>query len=152
MNFFLLPLRLIMRPQRLVCRIPELCRVRTCPVSCTSSWLIFMCMTLTCPHKNYQLVISEFALQNPPGGQNDQSAHFSTYIPPFLTRFSRVAFFQEALPFLDSSSYVELYFPFVATSPSLFSANDPKGAAYVGTGSCLYNDDGSLSAIGNLIV
>ncbi|KAH0839551.1 hypothetical protein J3R83DRAFT_440 [Lanmaoa asiatica] len=83
---------------------------------------------------NYQLVITEFALQNPAGGQADQ-----------------VAFFQLAFPFLDSASYVELYFPFVATSASLFLANDPSGESYSGTASCLYNDDGSPSAVGNLM-
>jgi hypothetical protein len=80
------------------------------------------------------LVITEFALQNPAGGQADQ-----------------VAFFQQAFLFLDSASYVALYFPFVATSPSLFEANDASGASYVGTGSCLYNDNGTPSAIGNLM-
>ncbi|KAH0839499.1 hypothetical protein J3R83DRAFT_333 [Lanmaoa asiatica] len=83
---------------------------------------------------NYQLVITEFALQNPPGGQADQ-----------------VTFFKDAFPFLDGASYVELYFPFVATSPSLFQTNDGSGASYVGTGSCLYNDNGSPSAVGNLM-
>ncbi|KAF7981666.1 hypothetical protein HWV62_32790 [Athelia sp. TMB] len=81
-----------------------------------------------------QIVVTEFALQNPAGGQADQ-----------------VAFYQQAFPFLDGASYVQLYFPFVATSPSLFSSNDAAGAAYVGTGSCLYNDDGSPSAVGNLM-
>ncbi|KAG9316993.1 glycosyl hydrolase catalytic core-domain-containing protein [Chiua virens] len=83
---------------------------------------------------NYDLVITEFALQNPSGGQSDQ-----------------VAFFQEAFSFLDSASYVTLYFPFVATSGSLFQTNDASGASYAGTGSCLYNDDGSASAAGALI-
>ncbi|KAF7983941.1 hypothetical protein HWV62_18348 [Athelia sp. TMB] len=81
-----------------------------------------------------QIVVTEFALQNPAGGQADQ-----------------VAFYQQAFPFLDGASYIQLYFPFVATSPSLFSSNDAAGAAYVGTGSCLYNDDGSPSAVGNLM-
>ncbi|KIJ63552.1 glycoside hydrolase family 128 protein [Hydnomerulius pinastri MD-312] len=83
---------------------------------------------------SYQLVITEFALTNPPGGQADQ-----------------VSFFQQAFAFLDGASYVQLYFPFLATSPSLFTANNPSGAAYVGTGSCLYNDDGSPSAVGDLM-
>jgi hypothetical protein len=83
---------------------------------------------------NYQLVITEFALQNPAGGQSAQ-----------------VAFFQQAFPFLDGASYVQLYFPFVATSPALFQANNPTDAGIVGTGSCLYNNDGSPSAVGNLM-
>ena len=63
----------------------------------------------------------------------------------------RVAFFQQAFPFLDGASYVQLYFPFVATSPSLFQANDASGATSIGTGSCLYNDDGTSSTVGNLM-
>jgi hypothetical protein len=57
----------------------------------------------------------------------------------------------QAFSFLDSQEYVTLYFPFVATSPSLFQTNDPTSAAYVGTGSCLYNDDGSVSDVGKLM-
>ena len=72
-------------------------------------------------------------------------------MPSLLMPISRIAFFSQAFPFLDGASYVALYFPFVATSPSLFSKNDPYGAAYVGTGSCLYNNDGSPSAVGNLM-
>ncbi|KAG2365136.1 hypothetical protein BDR07DRAFT_1399956 [Suillus spraguei] len=83
---------------------------------------------------NYQLVITEFALQNPAGGQAAQ-----------------VAFFREAFAFLDGASYVHLYFPFVATSPALLQANDASAVAYVGTGSCLYNNDGTPSAVGNLM-
>jgi hypothetical protein len=82
----------------------------------------------------YTIVITEFALQNPSGGQADQ-----------------INFFTQAFSFLDSQEYVTLYFPFVATSPSLFQANDPTSAAYVGTGSCLYNDDGSVSDVGKLM-
>ncbi|KAF8554269.1 hypothetical protein OG21DRAFT_1509094 [Imleria badia] len=83
---------------------------------------------------NYQLVITEFALANPAGGQADQ-----------------VAFFEQAFPFLDSASYVQLYFPFVATSPSLLETNDGAAVTNVGTGSCLYTDQGSPSAVGNLM-
>ncbi|OJA21018.1 hypothetical protein AZE42_02351 [Rhizopogon vesiculosus] len=83
---------------------------------------------------NYQIVITEFALQNPAGGQADQ-----------------VTFFQQAFSFLDGASYVELYFPFVATSPALFQEYDASGVTYVGTGSCLYNNDGTPSAVGNLM-
>ena len=57
----------------------------------------------------------------------------------------------QAFSFLDSADYVTLYFPFVATSPSLFESNDPSGAAYSGTTSCFYNNDGSLSAVGQLV-
>ncbi|KAJ7133297.1 hypothetical protein C8R44DRAFT_697902 [Mycena epipterygia] len=82
-----------------------------------------------------QIVVTEFALQNPPGGQADQ-----------------VAFYTQAFSFLDSSSFVEMYFPFVATTPSLFGANDAAGVSFVGTGSTLFNDDGSPSAVGQLLL
>ncbi|KAJ7662766.1 glycosyl hydrolase catalytic core-domain-containing protein [Mycena polygramma] len=85
------------------------------------------------PHN--KIVITEFALQNPRGGQTDQ-----------------INFFKQAFAFLDSASFVEMYFPFVATSPSLFKTHDPQGANYVGTGSTLYNDDGSISAVGQLLL
>ena len=49
------------------------------------------------------------------------------------------------------ASSFSTYADFVASSPSLFSANDAAGAAYVGTGSCLFNDDGTPSAVGNLM-
>ncbi|KAG9316999.1 glycosyl hydrolase catalytic core-domain-containing protein [Chiua virens] len=80
------------------------------------------------------LVITEFALQSLAGGQAAQ-----------------VAFFRQAFQFLDSAPYVTLYFPFVATSPSLLRKNDPSGASFVDTGSCLYNDDGSASPVGALM-
>ncbi len=57
----------------------------------------------------------------------------------------------QAFTWLDAQSYVTLYFPFVATSPALLQANDAAGASYVGTGSTLYNNDGSPSAVGNLM-
>ncbi|KAJ3991906.1 endo-beta-1,3-glucanase [Lentinula boryana] len=79
---------------------------------------------------SYTIVISEFALNN--GGD-------------------QVAFFQSAFPFLDGLSYVLLYFPFVATSPSLLQANDPGAVTAVGTGSCLYTNAGGPSAAGNLM-
>ncbi|KAJ7213487.1 glycosyl hydrolase catalytic core-domain-containing protein [Mycena pura] len=82
-----------------------------------------------------QIVVTEFALQNPPGGQADQ-----------------VAYYTQAFPFLDSSAFVEMYFPFVATTPSLFKANDPAGVAFAGTGSVLFNDGGSVSAVGQLML
>jgi hypothetical protein len=81
-----------------------------------------------------QIVITEFALQNPAGGQAAQ-----------------IAFYKQAFPFLDSSPFVTMYFPFVATSPKLFSANDAAGVKFVGTGSTLFNDDGSVSGVGALM-
>jgi len=84
---------------------------------------------------NNQIVITEFALQAPPGGQADQ-----------------VAYYKQAIPFLDNAAFVEMYFPFVATTPSLFTANDAAGATFAGTGSALYNDDGSVSAVGALLL
>ncbi|KAF7332476.1 Glyco-hydro-cc domain-containing protein [Mycena kentingensis (nom. inval.)] len=83
----------------------------------------------------YQIVITEFALQNPKGGQAAQ-----------------IAFYKEAFKFLDPLDYVAMYFPFVASSPALFAKNDPNGAAYVGTGSTLFNNDGSVSAVGKLLL
>ncbi|KAJ7617901.1 hypothetical protein FB45DRAFT_840713 [Roridomyces roridus] len=81
---------------------------------------------------NNQLVITEFALQ---GG---------------ASQAAQISFFKQAISFLDGASFVNMYFPFVATSPALFQANDPAGAASIGTGSCLYNNDGSVSAVGQL--
>ncbi|KAF8602585.1 hypothetical protein BDV93DRAFT_557361 [Ceratobasidium sp. AG-I] len=78
---------------------------------------------------SYQLVISEFALIAP------------------ATRDDQVAFLKSALAFLDAASYVTYYAVFVATSPSLIVSNSG-GSDYVGTGSTLYNDDGSLTANG----
>ncbi|KAJ7501093.1 glycosyl hydrolase catalytic core-domain-containing protein [Mycena galericulata] len=126
---------------------------------------------------NNQIVITEFALQAPPGGQADQCVFFLLYSllliiiissPLFLSLLPslaptlnisrthpptrRVAYYKQAIPFLDSSSFVEMYFPFVATSPSLFTANDAAGAQFAGTGSTLYNDDGSVSAVGALLL
>jgi len=84
---------------------------------------------------NQQIVITEFALQNPSGGQAAQ-----------------LSFFAQAFPFLDSASFVEMYFPFVATSPALFEANDGAGAGFAGTGSTMYNNDGTISAVGQLLL
>ncbi|CAE6418070.1 unnamed protein product [Rhizoctonia solani] len=77
---------------------------------------------------NYQLIISEFALVSP------------------ATRDQQVAFLKSAMSFLDGASYVTYYAVFGASSPSKISANT--GGGEVGTGSSLYNDDGSLSANG----
>ncbi|KAH7320466.1 hypothetical protein B0J17DRAFT_621563 [Rhizoctonia solani] len=77
---------------------------------------------------NYQLMVSEFALQNP------------------ASRDQQVAFLKSAMAFLDGASYVSYYAVFGASKPSLISANT--GGSDVGTGSSLYNDDGSLSANG----
>ncbi|PBK93698.1 hypothetical protein ARMGADRAFT_1165130 [Armillaria gallica] len=84
---------------------------------------------------SYTIVISEFALTNPSGGASAQAS-----------------FFSQAFSWLDSQDYVTLYFPFVATSPSLLSSNDASAVSYVGTGSCLYNNDGTLSSLGNLML
>ncbi|TRM56147.1 hypothetical protein BD626DRAFT_538740 [Schizophyllum amplum] len=81
----------------------------------------------------YDVVITEFALTAPAGAAD------------------QVAFYQKAFDWLDQQDYVTLYFPFVASSPSLFSANDAAGAGYVGTGSCLFKDDGTPSDVGNLM-
>ncbi|KAJ6485292.1 hypothetical protein DFH09DRAFT_1210765 [Mycena vulgaris] len=80
-----------------------------------------------------QIVITEFALQAP-ATQDDQ-----------------VAYYKQAFAFLDASPFVEMYFPFLASTPSLFTANDANGAKFVGTGSTLFNDDGSPSAVGALM-
>ncbi|KAJ1309306.1 hypothetical protein OPQ81_004968 [Rhizoctonia solani] len=77
---------------------------------------------------NYQLIISEFALVSP------------------ATRDQQVAFLKQAMSFLDGASYVTYYAVFGASSPSKISGNT--GGGEVGTGSSLYNDDGSLSANG----
>ncbi|KAK0209069.1 hypothetical protein DFS33DRAFT_1380552 [Desarmillaria ectypa] len=84
---------------------------------------------------SYDIVITEFALTNPSGGATAQAS-----------------FFTEAFSWLDSQDYVILYFPFSATSPSLMSSSDATAVSYVGTGSCLYNSDGSLSTVGNLLL
>ncbi|PIL28894.1 hypothetical protein GSI_08940 [Ganoderma sinense ZZ0214-1] len=83
---------------------------------------------------SYQIVITEFALENPSGGQAAQ-----------------VDFFKQAFAYLDSQSFVQLYFPFVATSPTLLQQYDSAAASLVGTGSCLYTNDGQPSAVGNLM-
>lgn len=62
-----------------------------------------------------------------------------------------MAFFKEAFAWLDTVDEVVYYFPFVATSPSLLSANDAGAVSYVGTGSCLFNDDGTASTVGALM-
>ena len=81
-----------------------------------------------------QIVVTEFALANPSGGQSAQ-----------------VAFFKSAFAFLDAQSYIQLYFPFVATSPALMQANDAGAVANVGTVSALYTNAGGPSAVGNLM-
>ena len=57
----------------------------------------------------------------------------------------RVAFYKQAFAYLDSQSFVELYFPFVATTPSLLQQNDAGAVSFVGTGSCLFGEDGKPS-------
>ncbi|KAJ7134011.1 hypothetical protein C8R43DRAFT_1022183 [Mycena crocata] len=83
---------------------------------------------------NTKIVVTEFALQNPAGGQAAQ-----------------IAFFKQAFGFLDAQPFVEMYFPFLASTPALFAANDPKGAQFVGTGSALYNNDGTINDVGRLM-
>ncbi|KAG9125377.1 hypothetical protein FRC07_007824 [Ceratobasidium sp. 392] len=77
---------------------------------------------------NYQLIVTEFALNAP------------------ANRDQQLAFLKQAMSFLDGASYVAMYSVFGASSPSLISKNT--GGGQVGTGSSLYNDDGSLSANG----
>ena len=64
---------------------------------------------------------------------------------------NRVNFFRQAFAYLDSQSFVQLYFPFIATSAALLQQNDPAAAAFVGTGSVLYTNDGHPTAVGNLM-
>ncbi|KAG8684156.1 hypothetical protein FRC08_013851 [Ceratobasidium sp. 394] len=79
---------------------------------------------------NYSIIISEFALQYP------------------ATQIDQAAFLRQAIPYLDNATYVAYYAYFIASSPLLFSANDPIGVAYAGNTSTLYNNDGGLSEIG----
>jgi len=80
----------------------------------------------------FDVVVTEFALNG--ASQADQ-----------------IAFYQQAFAFLDAQSWVVLYFPFVATSPALLEEYGNGAADTVGTGSCLYNNDGSVSAVGELM-
>ncbi|KAF8604185.1 hypothetical protein BDV93DRAFT_472122 [Ceratobasidium sp. AG-I] len=82
----------------------------------------------------YQIAITEFALQAP-ANQSQQAD-----------------FLRQAMGFLDNAPYVSHYSVFLASSPSLFLTNDAAGAAYVGTGSTIFNDDGSLSLSGLIYV
>ncbi|KAG8709995.1 hypothetical protein FRC08_017773 [Ceratobasidium sp. 394] len=77
---------------------------------------------------DHKLVITEFALQRP------------------AARDQQLAFLNSAMDFLDDTGYVELYSVFGASSPEFISRNT--GGGEVGTGSSLYNNDGSLSANG----
>ncbi|QRW18084.1 glycoside hydrolase family 128 protein [Rhizoctonia solani] len=77
-----------------------------------------------------EIIVTEFALQAP------------------ADREQQVTFLIQAMAFLDAASYVPYYSAFVATSPALFAANDPAGAAYVGLESTLFNNDGSLTHSG----
>ncbi|KAK7002316.1 Glyco-hydro-cc domain-containing protein [Favolaschia claudopus] len=83
---------------------------------------------------NARIVVTEFALQAP------------------ASQAQQLAYYKQAFAFLDKAAFVEMYFPFVTTSPQLFSKNDPNGAKFVGTGSTLYNNDGSISAVGKLLL
>ncbi|TFL01317.1 hypothetical protein BDV98DRAFT_548839 [Pterulicium gracile] len=83
---------------------------------------------------NERIVISEFSLEQPANGNQQRD------------------FFAQAIPWLDSQPYVIMYFPFVATSPDLLSRNDGAAVGHVGTGGTLFNNDGSPSAIGQLML
>ncbi|KAH8828977.1 hypothetical protein DL96DRAFT_1554620 [Flagelloscypha sp. PMI_526] len=82
---------------------------------------------------NDRIIVTEYALTAP------------------ATAEQQNAFFKEAIPFLDGADFVDMHFPFIATSPALFSANDANGSKFVGTGSTLFKDDGSLSAVGETV-
>ncbi|KAJ7633567.1 hypothetical protein DFH06DRAFT_1272404 [Mycena polygramma] len=57
-------------------------------------------------------------------------AQFQAHVQDANSRCpNQLAFFQQAFTFLDSASYVKMYFPFVATSP-LFSSNDAAGTGF----------------------
>ncbi|KAG8766248.1 hypothetical protein FRC12_007005 [Ceratobasidium sp. 428] len=77
---------------------------------------------------NHKIVVSEFALQKP------------------ASRDQQLAFLKSAMTFLDGADYIAMYSVFGASSPKLISANT--GGGEVGTGSSLYNDDGTLTANG----
>lgn len=55
------------------------------------------------------------------------------------TQAQQKAFFAEAIPWLDKQAYVVIYFPFVATSPTLLQGNDGAAVNHVGTGGTLFN-------------
>lgn len=98
-------------------------------------------------------MITEFALTNPSGGESDQCVFLLFFLPStLLMSLSRLAFFSEAFAWLDTIDTVVFYFPFLSTTPSLLSANDASSVSYVGTGSCLFNDDGTPSSLGNLML
>lgn len=80
------------------------------------------------------MVVTEFALSSPAGGVQAQTD-----------------FYTQAFPWLDDQCDVVLYFPFVATSPSLALAHS-YGNPNVDTSSCLYQDNGTPSAVGNLVL
>jgi hypothetical protein len=77
---------------------------------------------------NNLLIVTEFALNAP------------------ASRDAQLSFLKAAMSFLDGLSYVTMYSVFVASSPTLMNGNF--GTGQVGTGSSLFNDDGSLSSNG----
>ncbi|CAE6470969.1 unnamed protein product [Rhizoctonia solani] len=77
----------------------------------------------------YKFVITEFAL-----------------LPP-ATREDQTAFLNNAMTYLDNTTYVEYYAIFLATSPALITNNNG-GSDYAGTTSTLFGDDGSLTLNG----
>ncbi|TFL05085.1 hypothetical protein BDV98DRAFT_283538 [Pterulicium gracile] len=83
---------------------------------------------------NKKIVISEFSLVRP------------------ATQAQQQSFFNEAIPWLDAQGYVIMYFPFVATSPTLLQGNDGAAVDHVGTGGALFNNDGTVSAVGQIML
>lgn len=83
-------------------------------------------------------------------GENIVISEFALVAPASAS--AQASFFNSAVSWLDGQSYVVMYFPFVATSPSLISANDGGAVGHVGTGSTLFNNDGSVSSAGNALL
>ncbi|TFL04933.1 hypothetical protein BDV98DRAFT_523642 [Pterulicium gracile] len=83
---------------------------------------------------NEKIVISEFSLVAPASAAQQKS------------------FFDQAIPWLDGRAYVIMYFPFVATSPQLLQQNHGGAVSHVGTGGCLFNNDGTISSVGQSLL
>jgi hypothetical protein len=92
------------------------------------------------------LIVSEFALVSP--ATRDQQVSFLKQAMSFLDGASYVTYVSTGLAHFcgQAADYPPKYSVFGASSPSKISANT--GGGEVGTGSSLYNDDGSLSANG----
>lgn len=76
------------------------------------------------------IVLSEFALGGTPSAAE------------------QLAFYEQAFPFLDKEDQVDMYAPFVATTPALVKQNGHEKSY---TGNCLLADGAGLSAIGTLL-